>query len=268
MRLGLQIGNFQLTALALALLAMLACHQRRFVPGGAALAFAALSKIFPGVLGLVLIATRRWRAVGWTIAWSAALTLAAWAAVGSTPFADFLAYQLPRMESGEAFPWIEAPGTAPINQSVYGLVTKLRAFGVPFTGQAAAARASSAYAVLVCVLALLAGFRLHGRGMATGADRLHHAGVWLALLNLASFRSPFVPDAYGFAGTIWLLSIVAARRSRAAGTWAAFAALAVAFSIVLDGGLVPVPVPLWIVAATLVIQLAALGVNLTVVLRD
>jgi hypothetical protein len=54
----LQIGNFQLTALSLGILAMLAFARERPVLGGLALGFATLSKIVPGVLGLWLLATR------------------------------------------------------------------------------------------------------------------------------------------------------------------------------------------------------------------
>ncbi len=45
---------------------------------------------------------------------------------------------------------------APVNQSVYGLVTKLRALGVPGTSAATANFASSVYAVLLMVVAHLA----------------------------------------------------------------------------------------------------------------
>nr|MBA3639294.1 hypothetical protein [Acidobacteriota bacterium] len=46
----------------------------------------------------------------------------------------------------------------------------------------------------------------------------------------------------------------------------ALIALGVAFSIVLDGGLVPTPVPVWLTLASLAIQLAAFGINFFVVL--
>ena len=63
-RLSLQIGNFQATALPLAVLAMIAFERSRTVLGGAALGFCAASKIFPGVLGIVLLVQRRWAAAG------------------------------------------------------------------------------------------------------------------------------------------------------------------------------------------------------------
>ena len=50
------------------------------------------------------------------------------------------------------------------------------------------------------------------RGRANGHERLRlrTAQVWLGLLSLASFRSPFVPDAYALIGTLWLLTLMAA----------------------------------------------------------
>lgn len=46
--------------------------------------------------------------------------------------------------------------------------------------------------------------------------------------------------------------------------WIALAGLGAAFSVILDGGLVPNPVPAWVVATTLGIQVTALGLNLLV----
>jgi hypothetical protein len=96
--------------------------------------------------------------------------------------------------------------------------------------------------------------------------RLRRAQVWLGLLSLASFRSPFVPDAYALFGTLWLLTLVAAE-----GHWQGRGRLALAVAaamsmIVLDGGPITVPVPAWIMAATLALQVAAIAFNLAIVL--
>jgi len=236
--------------------------------GGIALGFCAVSKIFPGVLGIVLLMQRRWTAAAATIAAGAIFVVLALLTVGAKPFVDFVYYQLPRIDSGEAFFWIEFPDMAPVNQSVYGLVTKLRALGVPGTTATAANLASSVYAVLLIVVAIVGGRRLQ-RLTETSTDaslvRLRHAQLWLGLLSLASFRSPFVPDAYGLVGTLWLLTLIAAERQRLR-EWAALVALGAAFSVVLDGGLVPTPVPVWMTLASLAIQLAAYGVNFLAVL--
>ena len=96
--------------------------------------------------------------------------------------------------------------------------------------------------------------------------RLRRAQVWLGLLSLASFRSPFVPDAYALFGTLWLLTLVAAEGHWQARGRLALAVAAVMSMIVLDGGPITVPVPAWIMAATLALQVAAIVFNAAIVL--
>jgi hypothetical protein len=218
---------------------------------------------------VLLLVERRWSAIAWTLAWGLALTAAAWFMVGSVPFVDFVRYQLPRVASAQAFPWIENSDAAAINYGVHGLVIKLRFLGVPWTGPVAASRAASMYGVLLLPLALGSAWQL--RRLATGPMdaerlRLRTAQVWLGLLSLASFRSPFVPDAYALIGTLWLLTLIAAE-----GHWQAPGRIALVIGgaitmLVLDGGAIPIPVPAWIMAATLALQVAAFGLNLAVVL--
>lgn len=65
------------------------CRERPFLTG--LLCAAAISiKPFAWPVVIFLIATRRWRATGWTIAWGAALNLLAWAIVGPSQIAAFL----------------------------------------------------------------------------------------------------------------------------------------------------------------------------------
>ena len=168
-RLTLQIGNFQLTAFALTVLAMIAFERGRAVRGGLALGFPAASKVFPGLLGVLLIVERQWRAVAWTVAWAVAFTAAAWLVVGSVPFVDFFRYQLPRIESGQAFFWMENADAAAINYGIHGLVIKLRFLGLPWTGPEAASRAASLYAVLLVPLSFVSAWRL--RALASHANR-------------------------------------------------------------------------------------------------
>jgi hypothetical protein len=62
----LQVGNFHLAAVALCLLCWVALERRRDGLAGGLLAAATLAKIFPGLLGVVLLVQGRWRAVGFT----------------------------------------------------------------------------------------------------------------------------------------------------------------------------------------------------------
>jgi hypothetical protein len=61
----------------------------------------------------------------------------------------------------------------------------------------------------------VSGLRSRAEGAVTDErSRLDHAGMWLGLLNLASFAGPFVGGAYGSAGTAWLVAL----RAGGAGT--------------------------------------------------
>ena len=59
---------------------------------------------------------------------------------------------------------------------------------------------------------------------------LFKAASTVSLLTLASLRSPFVPDAYGLIGTMWLLTLVAADRRWRGYWWAVFGAAMIAFA--------------------------------------
>ena len=92
---------------------MLLFERQRHAAGGALLAYAIVSKLFPGVLLFYLLLRRDWRAVGWTAAWSVVLVAITLADVGSVPFAAFLEH-LPGLLSGEAFPaFRSAPARSP-----------------------------------------------------------------------------------------------------------------------------------------------------------
>ncbi len=266
-RVTLQIGNFQPTAFALSMLAMIAFERRHAARGGLMLGFSSVSKVYPGILGVLLVADRRWTSVLWTIGWATMFVIGTLLWMGSGPFIDFFNYQLPRIQSGAAFSWIEAPDMAPVNFGIHGLMIKLRVLGVPWTSAASASLAASLYGVLLLAVAAIAASRL-GRMRAAETNlewlRLRQAQVWLGLLNLASFRSPFVPDAYALIGTLWLLTLLAAE-----GHWRTTGRLVLAVAgaatfVVLDGGVLSVPVPSWIVMGSLVVQMGTIALNLVV----
>jgi hypothetical protein len=224
-QLALQIGNFHPAALALAILAMLAFERERPAVGGAILAFVTLSKIFPGVLILYLLVRRRWSAVAWTAAMMLVWTGTALAVLGRAPFDAFVREQLPALSSGAAFPmlWRSARAVAQ-NQSVYGLPLKLAVLGVPGLGRDAASLAATVYALVL--LGVVVGVARSAR-----VSPLGEAQRWMALLYLASLRSPFAPGAYVQLAPLWLLTLVMARsptaRPPAALLWLAAGALCI-----------------------------------------
>jgi len=206
----LQFGNFQLAAICAAMLAMVAFESGLVLLGASVLAFVTWAKIFPGILLIHLAMARRWRAIGWTAAFGAFyFALALWC-FGRAPFAAFFTYELPRIGSGEAFQFLTVDAaSAAINDSVGGLVLKLRALGVPGATRGAAAFVSWVFTAVVVGAACL-------RAPST---RLERSQFWLALLVLASFRSPFAPQEYALFAPIWLCTLVAAGAPLSARAW-------------------------------------------------
>ena len=98
-------------------------------------------------------------------------------------------------------------------------------------------------------LGLVVGLAIRAAWRARGRSRLGEAVVWLALLNLMSFRSPFVPDAYGLIGSLWLLTRLVATRPLRSRFIAGLGTLAFAFMWIIDGSTLT-KIPL-VISATL-----------------
>jgi alpha-1,2-mannosyltransferase len=202
----LQVGNVQLLVLVLSAVAMLFFERRRPVVGGLLLGYAIASKLYPGVLALYLLLRRDWQALRWTAATGAALALVTVVDIGWTQVSAFAAH-LPKILSGEAFPGLRAADSIAINESVPGIVFKLRLFGVPGMDFAAAQVVGWIHTVvLVGMTAWLALRR---------TDRRFDPLTWIALLILATLRSPFLPR-YGPFPALWLATLVIAAASASA----------------------------------------------------
>ena len=264
----LQTGNFQSSALALSLLGMIALASARpavQAAGGLALAYATLSKVFPGVLGIYFLVMRRWRAVAWTVAGALVLCALAMLAYGTQPFDDFINYQLPRLSNGAAFPQSELPRIVAVNQSVYGLLVKLRHVGVSGLDIATGLRITSVYGFVVLAGAGFATWRLRAR--AIQLSRLETAQLWLAVLNLASFRSPFVGGVYGQIGTIWLITLLLAGATSLRGrlVWAAaYLAFGIALLVTPSPSVPPSQPIVWF---SIVIHVLMIALNVVVIVR-
>jgi len=180
--------------------------------GGGLVAYAAVSKMFPAMLVLHVVATHRWRAVAAMIVGGLAATLLTLAVFGADPFLLFLRNELPRLADGTAFPQIEDPSSFGANLSIYGVTTKLRALGLHQFDPGMGRVVSRVYALLVAVLAIVTA-RAVPKTLDPGAERLEQVVAWLGIVNLASFASPFVGGLYGGVGTTWLLALLAARAS-------------------------------------------------------
>lgn len=198
----LQIGNFQIAVVTLAVLAMVAFHSDRPALGGALLAFAILSKISPGILGIVLVAQRRWRGVAWTAAFGVLLLALSVLTLGVNPLRAFLTYTIGRLSSGAAFGFLD--------DTAFNITTNLAPFGLPFKLQligldvgdpwVLARRMGRIYTVALIALAAVASRHTE--------DRRSQALTWLSLVVLAALQSPFAP-AYVAIGLLWAITLVA-----------------------------------------------------------
>ena len=199
---NMQKGNAQAAVIAASVLAMALFERRRWAAGGVLLAFATVSKLYPGLLIVYLLARREWRAVAWTSALALVFALVTVAVMGRGVYAAF-AQHLPGLLGGEAFPAFRNPAAMAINFSIPGLIFKLKLFGVPGMGFVAAKWVGWIY-TLVAIGATWALARHPAR-----EDERPLA--WLAVLILATLRSPFLPQAYAGFPAMWLLTLVAAR---------------------------------------------------------
>jgi hypothetical protein len=175
----------------------------RYLTGGALLAYATLSKIFPGMLIVYLLVRRRWRALEWTVGLSTALVVISLLDTGWAPYHAFL-HQLPRLLGGEAFPAFRNPASIAKNYSVPGMVFKLQLFGLPGTSFAAMRIVGWIYTPIVLAATIILARQRRNRD--------EQPILWLAILILASLRSPFLPS-YAVIPAVWLLTLLAATLS-------------------------------------------------------
>ncbi len=206
----LQQGNFQITAVPLAISGFVLVMSGRTAVGGGLLAYTALAKIFPGILVVSLMAGRRWRALAWTAAVGMGLLTLTFALQGLQPARDFLSTSLPEISSGDAFPQTELPPHSRVNWSAYGQTVRLRQLGLTWLTQSYGLLAAQVYGLVVVALAAWAGWR--GRfDVRLASGRMNLLQLGLALVSLASFRSPFVGGLYGAFSTLWVMTLFAAR---------------------------------------------------------
>jgi hypothetical protein len=195
----LQKGNVQLAIIAMSMTAVLLIERGRRATGGALLAFVTVAKLYPGLLVVYLVVRKEWRALMWAAAAAALIVAITFVDLGWQPFAAFQ-NQFSGLMSGEAFPAFRNPGAVAINESVPGLVFKLKLLGMTGLGFPEARLVGTIYMVLAIALTVL----LARRAVADDRRPL----VWLTILLLATLRSPFLPQAYAPFPAIWLLTLL------------------------------------------------------------
>lgn len=202
----LQKGNVQFMVIAASIVAMMLFEKRRFAGGGAMLAFATVSKLYPGMLVVYLIARREWRAALWTMAFGAGFCLLTLAYTGWAPYQAFREH-LPRLLSGESFAAFRNPAATAINISIPGIVFKLKLFGIAGMSFALTRLVGWIYTLIVIAAVVFAALR-------TSRDD-DKALIWLSVVTLATLRSPFLPQSYGMFPAVWALTLFAAEGRRA-----------------------------------------------------
>ncbi len=248
---GLQMGNFQVMALAASMAGMAMFSRRHDAAGGLLLGFAVIGKVFPGLLLLYLAARRAWRPVLATCTGSLLIVLFALWDVGLAPFAAFV-HHLPRLLSGEAFSALRNPAAVANNLSIPGLVFKLRFFGLPELGFGAAKLAGWIYTLFLVAVTVLLARRERGGPVA-----------WMTVLVLATLRSPFLPASYASVAPLWLLTLLVAQDEvrRRALAWTGLAWLGLEFVWPIDWPLDPrVVSAINLVPMAITVALAVLGV--------
>jgi alpha-1,2-mannosyltransferase len=210
---GFQYSQFHLVAIALAVIAMVLFELRHHAIGGALLAGAVLGKIFPGFLLIVLLVERRWKALGWTLAYGSLWTGLAMLVFGLEPFVAFFQYHLPRLQSFAAFAFLDVWPEVRFelitaNMSPLGQMMKFAEMGMSGVSMNVAIAVNSAAAVALMVVTAYGASRL--------TDSVSRARTWLAVLGLASLVSPAAWGDYVPMPALWLVTtyIVAAANSR------------------------------------------------------
>ena len=143
------------------------------------------------------------------------------------------------------------------------MTVKLRSLGIDALDRETGLAVSAVCGALVIIAALATAWRR--REIAFGHERLTSVLVWLAFLNLASFRSPFVGGPYGALGSMLLITIAiaAADTLRNRAVWClAYAALFV-MNLLLPTPLAP-PAR-WMVLLSIANQVVLIGLNVAVI---
>ncbi len=212
----LQMGNAHAFMILIATLAMILFRKQRFFLGGGLLAYAVLSKLFPGILLAYLVFRRKWKAVAWTSGWAVFLSAATLLAFGTAPFRAFLSHQLPQLASGEAFSFgFTIPAAMLANSSVMGIPYKFAELGITFPWETAiTARILTWIYTLIVIAVVVLAARRHAAAGSPLTDvglasetKLGMARLWIALLVLGQLRSPFLPGVYGNTAIILLLAL-------------------------------------------------------------
>jgi hypothetical protein len=260
------MGNFHPVAYALAVSGMIFAERGKPLMAGWWLALASLAKVFPAILIFYLALRRRWAAVACAAGWSAVLVAASLFFMGPRPMIEFITEKVPHLATLGPDPWSAPELYAPVNSGIGGLLLKLSAAGLPFMQKIAPVVAGLCTSLLLGAV-VVASRRGNRANDDSSRARCDEAALWLALLSLASFLAGFLPDAYAGIGTLWLVTLLAARSKATNTPW--FVALGLLVGVVLPSRMAMPSLPTTVrLGFSLVAQVALLLVAIGVVARS
>ena len=198
----LQKGNVQMIIIALSMIAMLLFAKRKFASGGTVLAYVTASKLYPAMLLVYLLMRRQWRAFIFTAAAGIILAIIALYVTGWQSYLAFMKH-LPGLLSGESFPAFRNPFAMAINFSIPGIVFKLKLFGLAGMDFNAVKIVGWIYNLILIVIIVAVARRNNKTGEESPIQ-------WMAILILATLRSPFLPQGYAAFPPLWLLTLLVA----------------------------------------------------------
>ena len=181
--LNLQFCNFNLVLVAMCAAVWMQLERGQDSRAGLVLAAATLTRYSPGLLGVIMLVQRRYRAIGWTVAWAVGLVLLSLMTVGAGPWKWFVTYELPILRAGRALGFLDGDPFVAQNLAPFGIPFKLQRLGLEHFGWAQASLVDSVYTALIILAAYIA-----GRRSGPAAQRLIS---WLAIAGLASLKSSF-----------------------------------------------------------------------------
>jgi hypothetical protein len=195
------MSNVQIIIIAISIVAMTLFHNNRPI-GGMFLAMSSVAKIFPGILFVYLIVSKKFREAGWVVGFVIVLTIITFLVFGFNPFKAFIEYEIPRLSSGEAFsngPFSRGFAVAR-NLTPFGLPLKLGWLGVPGMTLEIGRILSAVHLFMVLLLAIWSG-RQKPRAKSEAIS------VWISLLSLGSLVSPFAPANYVLVSLVILVCL-------------------------------------------------------------
>ena len=198
----LQVGNFHLAAYLMVYCAVVAFETKRPVLGGALIAFPVIAKISPGAVLILYVFQKRWREVVWAGSFCLIYTVVSVFLFGIAPFEEYLTEQLPRISSGEAFPFMDNARDMAFNYSFFALPFRWKHWGLDLDPWFWSKISGWIYTVFLVVVFVIASCR------APRKDLRRQVLLALAMFNLASLRSPFGAG-YATIGFVWLLILLA-----------------------------------------------------------